>query len=56
MSVVHKAAETEKKATPKRPIPETVTLNLVPPLAREPKIMRKTFHNLKKEGKFLNIC
>lgn len=48
VSVVHKAAESEQKPVAKPA--EPMTLNIIPPVAREPKIMRKTFHNLKKEG------
>ncbi|XP_065372302.1 DNA-binding protein Ets97D [Calliphora vicina] len=50
VSVVHKAAESEQKPAIKRQLQDPLGLNIVPPVAREPKIMRKTFHNLKKEA------
>lgn len=49
VSVVHKAAENELKIDQKAIVQDPTAVNL-PPLTREPKIMRKTFHNLKREG------
>ncbi|XP_013102530.1 DNA-binding protein Ets97D [Stomoxys calcitrans] len=49
VSVVHKAAETALATNEsKSAIPESLSANAIN-MSREPKIMRKTFHNLKKE-------
>lgn len=53
VSVVHKEVETAQLAEAKRLLNTGIfPLNVMPLMQREPKIMRKTFHNLKKESKF----
>lgn len=50
VSVVHKVAENVLKEPIKRQVEESLALELLANAPREPKIMRKTFHNLKKEA------